>query len=149
MALGRVLKPLLQNRDFASTSDDGSGHHHWRDIAVSRRVKPIPLPCDRLEIARRRCGVVQRRANLLDTHAQHGIGHVRAPPHVLPQLGLRHQATGMLEQIPQDRQRPGTQDQTLVSPPQVSLRHVEAEGSKGEGVGWLHESGGRLRLDTT
>jgi hypothetical protein len=42
MALGRVLKSLLQNHDFALASHHGSGAHRWRDISVSRRVKRYP-----------------------------------------------------------------------------------------------------------
>jgi len=35
----------------------------------------------------------------MDTHPQNCISHVRAAPDVLAQLGFRHQAAGMRDQI--------------------------------------------------
>ena len=55
-------------------------------------------------------------------------------PDVLAQLGLRHQAAGMLDQIPQDRQGPGPQREGLLAAPQARLGRLKPkpEGAKGD-----------------
>jgi hypothetical protein len=101
--------------------------------------KAIPLLSDRLHIVR--CGrrIAQGRPNLPDTHAQHDVGDVRPGPQLLPQLSLRHQTGGMLDQILQHCQRAGTQGNGMLPSPQAAVRHIETEWSKGRMVWGLHQ----------
>jgi hypothetical protein len=71
-------------------------------------------------------------------HPQRRIGDVRARPHVLPQLGFRHQAAGILHQIAQHRQGLGPQDDALVPLPQAVLRDIKMERPKSEVALLLH-----------
>jgi hypothetical protein len=59
---------------------------------------------------------------------------MRPCPDVLAQLGLRHQTAGMLDQIPQDRQGPCPQRESLLAVPQARLGRLKPkpEGAKGD-----------------
>ena len=73
---------------------------------------------------------------------------MRLRPHVLTQLGFGHQAAGMLDQIAQHRQGPGTQGRHLCSPPHATMRRIQTEWPKGEVVFLFHGVSCRLRLNS-
>ena len=116
-AVGGALEPILQPRDVLLAPHDGTRRPWGRVRRRAPHVKAIPLLGHRLEILWRCRCVAQGRPNLLDTHPQDRVAHVRAAPDVLAQLGFRHQAVGMCDQIAQHRQRPRPQGNPRVAPP--------------------------------
>ena len=116
-AVGGALEPVLQPRDGLLAPHDGARRQWGRVLRLFPHAKAIPLRFHRLEILRRRRRVAQGRPNLLDRHPQDRVRHVRAAPDVLAQLGFRHQAAGMRDQIAQHRQRPRSQGNPRVAPP--------------------------------
>jgi hypothetical protein len=115
--VGRPLEPLRYGLNFAPAPNQGAGRQRGRNIQIVAQEKPIALPADCFEIPRRGRRIAQGLANLVHTHPQHGIGDVRARPHVLPQLGFGHQAAGMRHQIAQHRQGLRPQGDGLCSLP--------------------------------
>ena len=98
--------------------------HKRGRLQLAPAEKAIPLLAHRRDILRRRRRVAQCRPNLPHAHPQHGVGDVRVPPHLPPQLGFRHQPAGVLDQIAQHRHGPRTQGHDLRPPPQPAVRHI-------------------------
>ena len=129
-ALGGPLDVLVDGLDFGPAADEGASRQRGRDLPGVAQEKAIALSADRGEIARRRRRIAQGLANLVYTHAQHGIGDVGAGPDVLAHLGFGHQAAGMGHEIAQQRQGLGPQGNGLLSLPQATLRFIQMEWPK-------------------
>ena len=84
--------------------------------------------------------VAERPANLQDVPSKHFRLHERVRPDGCQQLVVGDEASGVFDQIPQDRKRLGHQRHACFAPPQTLIGFVEAEWRKDSIVELVRES---------